>query len=57
MPEADPAVIARRADMAADPAWDDDLKEAGGARSADQDKNRILRPTAFFGGFRAARRG
>ena len=46
-----------RAAMAADPAWGDDLKEAGERGLLIETGNRILRPTAFFEAFRATRRG
>ena len=47
----------RRATMAADPAWGDYLQEAGARGLLIKMENRILRPTAFFEAFRAARRG
>ena len=47
----------RRNAMAADPAWGDYLRELGERGLLLKMENRILRPTAFFEAFRAARRG
>jgi hypothetical protein len=47
----------RRTAMAADPAWGDYLRELGERGLLLKMENRILRPTAFFETFQAARRG
>jgi hypothetical protein len=47
----------RRNAMAADPAWGDYLRDLGERGLLLKMENRIVRPTAFFEAFRAARRG
>jgi hypothetical protein len=47
----------RRNALAADPAWGTYLKAVGDSGLLIKMENRILRPTAFFEAFQAARRG